>query len=827
MADIKLGYGCGIKATLLMPTGVVCDLRDALLVNAVLVLPNGSTMYAKDISADNVTNAIYVRLLADRELTTEGNYSILFNVKLVDGVMYSTVAVNFANVTTNADAEYKEIVLSSNLEVTDYPHNVQRTGASPKISPRQTWLVYNDEAKAYEDTGIPAEVNLGDYYTKEETDAKVAELESEQIYGIGISKSKEGASGASIDIPFIYNVGDTLFWEVEDSIDRVSAISLRRPDGTVFQYGYANTGSIRLEEDGFSVVRAYAAANESANGRKLTIRVQPKEIVDRITDIESDIDGEKVGYTQSNLTDKSRYSMTTGEYLDTTARSYSFAIDSSVKRIVANFDHSHHNFGIILYKADTFVASYNANASVVIDLTNKDVDRAIVQVYSGWAVSFAFYTKIGVKDRVADVESDITMIDSQLDGKAESYNESNLTLRARYSMTDGTLITEESQTHSGFFPIPENVNRIKVAYSPKNANRNWGVILYKGDTFVASYSDDVNFIDLANKDVDKVLIQTYYNAGVSISFIEKEGVVDNVERNTKDIQLLQSVSPQNVKINKIVATRNASDFNSIREIMTNIQDASQSNQYVILIPKGRWFECDLVGKAYVSLVGESREETILYCDGLSNKVTPSDYSFPDYAGMALADIPSSQKHCVRPTANLDIKNCTIEATSCKYSVHIDHWLFTSVNIYNCIVNSINNMLYPIGIGVRGGQSIIVESSIIMYPEMTSSVGFVAHNMADQDEPSILKFNRCYFKNCGFGKFSELGSKQEDVWYLDTCYSDGDKQIEFSESNSMASTPYNIKVNALGSNVAILKKRSDRPNAEQYVIANFDNIQIVA
>jgi hypothetical protein len=180
MADIKLGYGCGIKATLLMPTGVVCDLRDALLVNAVLVLPNGSTMYAKDISADNVTNAIYVRLLADRELTTEGNYSILFNVKLVDGVMYSTVAVNFANVTTNADAEYKEIVLSSNLEVTDYPHNVQRTGASPKVSPRQTWLVYNDEAKAYEDTGIPAEVNFSDYYTKEETDAKVAELESNQ-----------------------------------------------------------------------------------------------------------------------------------------------------------------------------------------------------------------------------------------------------------------------------------------------------------------------------------------------------------------------------------------------------------------------------------------------------------------------------------------------------------------------------------------------------------------------------------------------------------------------------------------------------------------------
>ena len=156
MANIKLGYGIGIKATLLTPAGAVCDLRDALYVNAVLTLPNGSTMYAQDIAVDRVTNAIYVRLLADRELTAEGNYRILFNVKLADGVMYSTVAVNFANVTTDADAEYKELSLSFSLEVTDYPQNVERTGASPKVSTRQTWLVYNDEAKAYEDTGIPA-----------------------------------------------------------------------------------------------------------------------------------------------------------------------------------------------------------------------------------------------------------------------------------------------------------------------------------------------------------------------------------------------------------------------------------------------------------------------------------------------------------------------------------------------------------------------------------------------------------------------------------------------------------------------------------------------
>ena len=215
MANIKLGYGIGIKATLLTPAGAVCDLRDALYVNAVLTLPNGSTMYAQDIAVDRVTNAIYVRLLADRELTAEGNYRILFNVKLADGVMYSTVAVNFANVTTDADAEYKELSLSFSLEVTDYPQNVERTGASPKVSTRQTWLVYNDEAKAYEDTGIPAEVNFSDYYTKEETDAKVVELVRLEIGSINRVNTT-----SSINYVYNmedYNVGDTFLVEIEQA----------------------------------------------------------------------------------------------------------------------------------------------------------------------------------------------------------------------------------------------------------------------------------------------------------------------------------------------------------------------------------------------------------------------------------------------------------------------------------------------------------------------------------------------------------------------------------------------------------------------------------
>lgn len=154
MYYIKQGNGCGIKATLLTPSGAVADLRDARDVSAVLILPNGSTMRCEDCSVDKVVNAVFVRLSPNRELTSLGDYGIVFNVKLGDNGMYSTPILKFAEVTEDAEDIYSELYISFKLEVTDFPDNVVYTGASPKVGPRKTWLVYNDALKAYEDTGL-------------------------------------------------------------------------------------------------------------------------------------------------------------------------------------------------------------------------------------------------------------------------------------------------------------------------------------------------------------------------------------------------------------------------------------------------------------------------------------------------------------------------------------------------------------------------------------------------------------------------------------------------------------------------------------------------
>ena len=172
MYDIKLGQGCGIKATMLTPAGGVCDLRRARYIAASLVLPSGATMNCEDIAFNEVTNGVCVRLLGTRELTTTGQYGIVFNVKLEDKTMYSTPVVWFAEVKEDAPTGYHELTLSLSLTVVNFPDNVSYTGASPKISDKNTWLVYDDDLNAYVDTGI--EVGYANLLSR--YDGKFAEI---------------------------------------------------------------------------------------------------------------------------------------------------------------------------------------------------------------------------------------------------------------------------------------------------------------------------------------------------------------------------------------------------------------------------------------------------------------------------------------------------------------------------------------------------------------------------------------------------------------------------------------------------------------------------
>ena len=295
---------------------------------------------------------------------------------------------------------------------------------------------------------------------------------------------------------------------------------------------------------------------------------------------------------------------------------------------------------------------------------------------------------------------------------------------------------------------------------------------------------------------------------------------------------------------EITATRNAANFNSIREIINSITDASSEKRYIIHVPVGEWFECDIQGKDYVSIIGEDRERTILYCDGLSDNVTPSDYSYAANANTALNAVSKIYKHVFFAKKNLIVRNLSVKALSCKYCLHLDQETYTELLFDNCHFygTNLNNI---IGIGIHAGQHLRFENCII---ENLDALGYgvFCHNDSAQSKPTNMEFENCYFKSCHIISMMELGSNKDDNWKVLNCYSSFSSpqvKIELGDKGNNTSywknadgvyetdpskVPYFIKSNFLGTNVKKIVHGmwggvDSRPNAEDYIIANFREI----
>lgn len=157
MIEIKQGTSLGVRIVLKRPSGTDADLRRARELSVWLQLPSGETMQALDSSIDREMNTVYARLLPDRELKVTGEYGLFVNVKMVSNRMLATHVLKIVKVVEGSETKYMELPLSLDANLIDVPYNVITTGASPKIGPNNTWLVYNDEIKAYEDTGVSVE----------------------------------------------------------------------------------------------------------------------------------------------------------------------------------------------------------------------------------------------------------------------------------------------------------------------------------------------------------------------------------------------------------------------------------------------------------------------------------------------------------------------------------------------------------------------------------------------------------------------------------------------------------------------------------------------
>ena len=142
--DIKVRNRCSLRITFTYPDGSKVDIRNSKILLVTLILPDKKTKPIKDVGFDDVTGTIFVRLFGENDIQTIGAYSICINVQDKDTRMLSTVNTPIFNAAQNAYDGYRSIVLSLALYTVETPENITITGASPQISPQQTWLVYDD-----------------------------------------------------------------------------------------------------------------------------------------------------------------------------------------------------------------------------------------------------------------------------------------------------------------------------------------------------------------------------------------------------------------------------------------------------------------------------------------------------------------------------------------------------------------------------------------------------------------------------------------------------------------------------------------------------------
>ena len=224
-------------------------------------------------------------------------------------------------------------------------------------------------------------------------------------------------------------------------------------------------------------------------------------------------------------------------------------------------------------------------------------------------------------------------------------------------------------------------------------------------------------------------------------------------------------------INKIKAIKNAENYNSVRNLIAGITDASPTNQYEIYIPAGTWNEFDWQGKKYVKIFGDISGKTIINLDPLgvmATNVVPSNFSFPTENGKTINNVVQYARHIIFVQDDIHCENLTFKAKDSKYAIHIDDKKYKKAYFKNCNIIE-DNCNFPVGMGINGGQEVIFESCILKSLN-ANKFGFFYHNWNNQSEGNTVTFDRCKFDNCRYGYIDELGSEQTDFINLFNCFS---------------------------------------------------------
>jgi len=306
------------------------------------------------------------------------------------------------------------------------------------------------------------------------------------------------------------------------------------------------------------------------------------------------------------------------------------------------------------------------------------------------------------------------------------------------------------------------------------------------------------------------------------------------------------------EIEDIIVTRNANNFNSIRELMATITNATEIHKVRIVVPEGEWRECDIVGKQNVIIEGAGIDKTVIFNRGdFHGFQVPGDYSFSTYGFFYPDAIPQQYSHVVHAQMPVTMKNLTLRADGCKYTVHNDNDMQNDlIDFENVKFLAIDNVSSCVGLGLHGvsiGQKALFDKCI--FESMHSDhFGIFMHNCNNQLLPVELTIRNSRFNNCQTLLLNELGSEQPDQVNLLNCFSDGGGAITYGVDNNGADSywinpatglaepdptlvPYNLRVDTLGSNIMHITPSIfggtmnivSRPNWHKYINTDYFSI----
>jgi hypothetical protein len=279
------------------------------------------------------------------------------------------------------------------------------------------------------------------------------------------------------------------------------------------------------------------------------------------------------------------------------------------------------------------------------------------------------------------------------------------------------------------------------------------------------------------------------------------------------------------------------DYTSLRDAIKACIDADYYNRYVINVANGTYNEIDVYipSTSYVGydsdiikIIGQSRDETIIYLDGESTDNSPSDYQYGSYGSQAINTIPKTNKHLIWLQGSVTFQDITLHGKECQYVIHSDSYDQTALSKFNNVklVHEENNthQYSVIGYGAQLDQRTEFVNCVFEYRTTLLTAndawGVFWHNRSGGNggDCSFL-IQGCEFINCGFIWTNEANSGFDDLVEIENCSTDTDaKAIKYSSSNAANGYNINIEVTNCGidnSNVVL----EDRPNGLDYVTFN--------